>query len=93
MLPMTVSGRFPAREQLDEERQAAIAQIKQTFILLSADSWLQERFPDDEMRAVSRTLQGCNEKDVEGRRLDLTPGRYVGVAPLMSRRFSTSSKR
>ena len=43
--------------------------------------WLQERFPEAELRDVEGLVRLVNLKELEENDWSLTPGRYVGVAP------------
>lgn len=43
--------------------------------------WLQERFPDAELRDVPGLVKLVTRAEIEANDWSLTPGRYVGVAP------------
>ena len=43
--------------------------------------WLQERFPEAELRDVKGLVKLVNTEELEENDWSLTPGRYVGVAP------------
>ena len=43
--------------------------------------WLQERFPDAELRDVEGLVKLVDRAEIEEHDWSLTPGRYVGVAP------------
>ncbi len=43
--------------------------------------WLQDRFPEAELRAVPGLVKLVDRKEIEAADWSLTPGRYVGVAP------------
>jgi type I restriction enzyme M protein len=68
-------------KQLDEERKAAVEQLKQAVYLHRQIGWLQERFPDAELRSVPGLVTLVDREDIEAADWSLTPGRYVGVAP------------
>ncbi|MDP9177066.1 MAG: type I restriction-modification system subunit M [Gemmatimonadota bacterium] len=68
-------------KQLDEERKAAVEQMKQAVYFHRQVVWLQDRFPDAELQAVLGLVKLVDRKDVEAADWSLTPGRYVGVAP------------
>ena len=43
--------------------------------------WLQERFPEAELRDVEGLVKLVDRSEIEAHDWSLTPGRYVGVAP------------
>ena len=43
--------------------------------------WLQERFPDAELRDVEGLVKLVDRNEIEAHDWSLTPGRHVGVAP------------
>ena len=68
-------------KQLDEQRKAAVEQLKQPVYFHRQATWLQERFPEAELADVPGLVKLVNRKDIEAADWSLTPGRYVGVAP------------
>ncbi|OGT91885.1 MAG: DNA methyltransferase [Gammaproteobacteria bacterium RIFOXYD12_FULL_61_37] len=68
-------------KQLDEERKAAVEQLKAATHLHRQIAWLQERFPKAEMQDVPGLCKVVSRADIETADWSLTPGRYVGVAP------------
>jgi type I restriction enzyme M protein len=68
-------------KQLDEERKAAVEQLKAATYLHRQIVWLQDRFPNAEMQDVPGLCKVVSRTDIEGADWSLTPGRYVGVAP------------
>jgi type I restriction enzyme M protein len=68
-------------KQLDEQRRAAIAQLRQTVYFHRLASWLQDRFPKAELQAVPGLVKLVDQTEIEAADWSLTPGRYVGVAP------------
>ena len=42
--------------------------------------WLQERFPDAELRDVEGLVKLVDRQEIEANDWSLTPGRYVGIA-------------
>ena len=50
-------------------------------IFVRQADWLQERFPDAELRDVEGLVKLVNRAEIEAHDGSLTPGRYVGVAP------------
>jgi type I restriction enzyme M protein len=69
-------------KQLDEERKATVEQLKQAAYFHRQVAWLQDRFPKAELEAVPALVKLVDRKDIEAADWSLTPGRYVGVAPL-----------
>ena len=67
-------------KQLDEERKAAIEQLKQAAYFYRQATWLQDRFPKAELEAVPGLVRLVDHKEIEAADWSLTPGRYVGVA-------------
>jgi type I restriction enzyme M protein len=43
--------------------------------------WLQERFPDANLRDVEGLVKIVNKAEIKTNDWSLTPGRYVGLAP------------
>ena len=68
-------------KQLDEERKQAVEQLKAAAYFHRQIVWLQERFPNAEMRAVPGLCKVVTRAEIAAADWSLTPGRYVGVAP------------
>ena len=68
-------------KQLDEERKAAVEQLKRTVYFHRQVIWLQDRFPKAELEDVPGLVRLVDVKEIEAADWSLTPGRYVGVAP------------
>ena len=68
-------------KQLDEERKAAVEQLKRAVYFHRQIHWLQDRFPDAEFAAVPGLCNAVTRAKIEAADWSLTPGRYVGVAP------------
>ncbi len=68
-------------KQLDEERKAAVEQLKHAAYFNRQVAWLQDRFPKAELEAVPGLVKLVDRKEIEAADWSLTPGRYVGVAP------------
>ena len=79
----TYDGRATAKlvKQLDEERKAAVEQLKHAAYFHRQVAWLQDRFPKAELQALPGLLKLVDHKEIEAADWSLTPGRYVGVAP------------
>jgi type I restriction enzyme M protein len=74
-----VAGRLI--KNLDEERKAAVAQLKHAVYFHRQVTWLQDRFPKAELQDVPGLVKLVDRKEIEAADWSLTPGRYVGVAP------------
>ncbi len=68
-------------KQLEEERKAAVEQLKQAVYFHRQVAWLQDRFPEAELATVPGLVKLVDKKEIEAADWSLTPGRYVGVAP------------
>jgi type I restriction enzyme M protein len=68
-------------KQLDEERKAAVEQLKLAVYFHRQIHWLQDRFPGAEFAAVPGLCKAVTRAEIEAADWSLTPGRYVGVAP------------
>jgi type I restriction enzyme M protein len=68
-------------KQLDNERKAAVEQLKRAVYFHRQVIWLQDRFPKAELQAVPGLVRLVERKEIAKADWSLTPGRYVGVAP------------
>lgn len=68
-------------KEFDDERKAAVEQLKQVRYIFKQAHWLQERFPDAELRDVEGLVKLVDIAEIKANDWSLTPGRYVGVAP------------
>lgn len=68
-------------KQLDEERKAAVEQLKGVTYLQRQVVWLQDRFPEATMQDVPGLCKMVTRGEIAAADWSLTPGRYVGVAP------------
>jgi len=68
-------------KQLDEEREAAVEQLKHPVYFHRQAAWLQDRFPEAELQAVRGLAKLVDRNEIEAAHWSLTPRRYVGVAP------------
>ena len=70
-----------ARKALENARGGGVESLRRArYFVLQAD-WLQERFPDAELRDVEGLVKLVARTEIEAHGQSLTPGRYVGVAP------------
>ncbi len=61
-------------KQLDEERKAAVEQLKQAAYFHRQVAWLQDRFPNAELLAVPGLVKLVDRKEIEAADWSLTPG-------------------
>jgi type I restriction enzyme M protein len=66
---------------LDNQRHAAVEQLKAAVYFHRQMAWLQDRFPKAELQAVPGLVRLVDRAEIEAADWSLTPGRYVGVAP------------
>jgi type I restriction enzyme M protein len=59
-----------------------IEPLRQVLYFYRQIHWLQEKFPDAKLRDVEGLVKLVSRKEIEKNDWSLTPGRYVGVAPL-----------
>ena len=70
-----------ARKTLDGVRVRAAETLRRTRYFVIQSDWLQERFPQAELRDVEGLVKLAARSEIEEHDWSLTPGRYVGVAP------------
>ena len=70
-----------ARRTLEDRRRGAVESLRQTRYFVEQADWLQERFPEAELRDVEGLVKRVDRAEIESHDWSLTPGRYVGVAP------------
>jgi type I restriction enzyme M protein len=68
-------------KQLEEERKAAVEQLKQAVYFQRQVAWLQDRFPNAELAAVPGLVKLVDRKEIEAAAWSLAPSSYVGAAP------------
>ena len=66
---------------LEEARREAVEHMRLTLFFHRQARWLQERFPEAELRDVEGLVKLVATEELEENDWSLTPGRYVGVAP------------
>lgn len=69
------------RKALDEAHRAAVEALKPVRYFHRQARWLQERFPEAELRDVPGLVKRVSRAEIATNDGSLTPGRYVGVAP------------
>ena len=70
-----------ARKELEGARAGAVEALRQARYFVRQADWLQERFPEAELRDVEGLVKQVDRSEIEAHDWSLTPGRYVGVAP------------
>jgi type I restriction enzyme M protein len=68
-------------KQLDEQRHAAVEQLRLPAYFHRQAAWLLDRFPNAKLVPVPGLVRLVDQKEIEAAEWSLTPGRYVGVAP------------
>lgn len=68
-------------KELDALRKEVVEQLKHIRYFYKQAHWLQERFPEAELRDVEGLVKLVDVEEIEANDWSLTPGRYVGVAP------------
>ena len=77
------TGKMPDRPLVEADftrRRALMLPEPARYFVRQAD-WLQERFPEAELRDVEGLVKLVDGAEVAAHDWSLTPGRYVGVAP------------
>ena len=70
-----------ARKALEGARAGAVEAVRHVRYVVRQADWLQERFPEAELRDVEGLVKLVDRTEIEAHDWSLTPGRYVGVAP------------
>jgi type I restriction enzyme M protein len=69
-------------KELDARRKELVEQLKSAAYFERQAHWLLSRFPDGKLVAVPGLVKLVDRKEIETADWSLTPGRYVGVAPV-----------
>ena len=69
-----------ARKALEGARANAVEALRRARYFVRQADWLQDRFPDAELRDVEGLVKLVDRTEIEAHDWSLTPGRYVGVA-------------
>ena len=70
-----------ARKALESTQAGAVEALRRARYFVRQADWLQERFPEAELRDVEGLVKLVGRYEIEEHDWSLTPGRYVGVAP------------
>ena len=87
LLTLRVRSRIDRRavakllKQLEDERHAAVEQLRYAVYFHRQAAWLLDRFPEGKLVDVPGLVKLVTKVDIEAADWSLTPGRYVGVAP------------
>ena len=68
-----------ARRALEDMRDNAMETLRRARYFVRQADWLQERFPEAELRDVEGLVKLVDRSEIEAHDWSLTPGRYVGV--------------
>jgi type I restriction enzyme M protein len=70
-----------ARKALEVARANAAEALRRPRYFVRQADWLQERFPDANLRDVEGLVKLVDRTTIKTHDWSLSPGRYVGVAP------------
>ena len=70
-----------ARKALESARPGPVEALRRARYFVRQADWLQERFPEAELRDVEGLVKLVDRNEIEVHDWSLTPGRYVGVTP------------
>jgi type I restriction enzyme M protein len=70
-----------SRRALEKARIEVVEALRRARYFVKQADWLQERFPDAQLRDVEGLVKLVDRAEIAARDWSLTPGRYVGVAP------------
>lgn len=70
-----------ARKALEGVSSEAVEALLGARYFVKQADWLQERFPEAELRDVKGLVKRVDRAEIAEHDWSLTPGRYVGVAP------------
>ena len=70
-----------ARRENEDARVGAVEALRWARYFVRQADWLQDRFPEAELRDVEGLVKLVDLSEIEAHDWSLTPGRYVGVAP------------
>ena len=71
-----------ARKAADEARGRLVSQLKRVDYQWRQAHWLTSRFPDAQLCDVTGLVRLVDRSEIADNDWSLTPGRYVGVAPV-----------
>ena len=70
-----------ARRVIEDARSRAVEALRRARYFVQQADWLQERFPQAELRDVEGLVKLVDRSEIAAHDWSLTPGRYVGVTP------------
>ena len=81
-----------ARRALQGVRFEGVEALRRTQYFVRQADWLQERFPDAELRDVEGLVKLVDRAEIKAHDWSLMPGRHVGVAPEEDEDFDFKEK-
>ena len=70
------------KKKVQAEYDEKIAELEETLQIAKEAVWLYEKFGDGEYQDISGLCKIADRAEIEGKGWSLTPGAYVGVAPV-----------
>ena len=70
------------KKKVQEEYDAKLAELTNILTVAKEANWLYEKFGDSEYTDVLGLCKVADKAEIEGKGWSLTPGAYVGVAPV-----------
>lgn len=70
------------KKKTREEYDSKIAEIEEVLTVAKEANWLYEKFGDGEYQDILGLCKIADQEEIEGKGWSLTPGAYVGVAPI-----------
>ena len=70
-----------ARRAIEDARAGAVEALQGARYFVRQADWLQERFPEAELRDIEGLVKLVDRTEIEAHDWSLTPGRFVGVPP------------
>ena len=70
------------RKATDKARERLVSQLERVHYQWRQAHWLTSRFPDAQLRDVAGLVKLVDRSEIADNDWSLTPGRYVGVAPV-----------
>ena len=70
------------KKQIQAKYDEAIAELEEKLIIAKEADWLYEKFGDGEYKDILGLCNVADRKTIQDKGYSLTPGAYVGVAPI-----------
>lgn len=81
--PAVADAAKKERKRVQAEYDERINEQEETLQIAKEAVWLYEKFGDGEYRDISGLCKIADRAEIEGKGWSLTPGAYVGVAPVV----------